>query len=128
MNQERSDIMQMFRQQQAMDFSQKSSFASSIPVAAAAGIQHRNPHLQGLFMPAQSTISGKQSGSAQLTIFYGGMVNVYDDISADKAQAIMLLASTLKPIQNNGSQPTTKSDLPIARKNSLQRFLEKRNH
>ncbi|KAI3516629.1 hypothetical protein L1887_15552 [Cichorium endivia] len=29
---------------------------------------------------------------AQLTIFYGGMVNVYDDISPEKAQAIMFLA------------------------------------
>ncbi len=30
-----------------------------------------------------ATIPGKQSG-AQLTIFYGGTVNVYDGISADK--------------------------------------------
>ncbi|XP_023738714.1 protein TIFY 6B isoform X2 [Lactuca sativa] len=37
---------------------------------------------------------------AQLTIFYGGMVNVYDDISPEKAQAIMFLAG-------NGASVTT---------------------
>ena len=35
------------------------------------------------YSPAPSIISGKQSG-LQLTIFYSGTMNVYDDIPADK--------------------------------------------
>ncbi|XP_061362650.1 protein TIFY 6B [Gastrolobium bilobum] len=44
----------------------------------------------------------KSSGiPSQLTIFYDGSVCVYDDISPEKAQAIMLLAGKLSaPIQN----------------------------
>lgn len=135
------------------------------PVAVMEGFEHRtfsDDNQDGCsgfvttFRSAAPTIPGKQS-SPQLTIFYGGTVNVYDDIPADKAKAIMLMASSGNYISfphNNvedgcGSQAGRKisgmnlseqsginssplsskvnKDIPIARKHSLQCFLEKRN-
>ncbi|XP_006657953.1 protein TIFY 10b-like [Oryza brachyantha] len=92
----------------------------------------------------------------QLTIFYGGKVLVFNDFPADKAKGLMQLASKGSPVAQNVTAPApttvtdnTKvhaplsslpaaqveaqkparanaSDLPIARKASLHRFLEKR--
>ncbi|PWA81272.1 ZIM-domain protein 5 [Artemisia annua] len=59
--------------------------------------------------------------SAQMTIFYGGQVIVVNDFPADKALEIMNMLS--------GTQTASSfvaSDLPMARKASLARFLEKR--
>ncbi|KAG6388955.1 hypothetical protein SASPL_150392 [Salvia splendens] len=75
-----------------------------------------------------------------MTIFYGGQVMVFNDFPADKAQEILALASKSSavvappPAAESASgvpafvaaQPSLDSDLPIARKNSLARFLEKR--
>ncbi|KAI3720149.1 hypothetical protein L6452_21060 [Arctium lappa] len=47
--------------------------------------------------------------SVQLTIFYGGMVNVYNDISPEKAQAIMLLAGNGGRVQAHMAMPRTPS-------------------
>ncbi|PWA54323.1 ZIM-domain protein 7 [Artemisia annua] len=48
---------------------------------------------------------------AQLTIFYGGMVNVYDDISPEKAQAIMFLAGN----GASSSTPRVQPQTPVPR-------------
>nr|ATA66294.1 TIFY10A [Salvia miltiorrhiza] len=89
--------------------------------------------------------------TAPLTIFYAGQVIVFNDFPADKAQEILALASKLSAAQTHpnaafapphavqspaesassvpnfvSAQPALDSDLPIARKNSLARFLEKR--
>ncbi|CAN1180315.1 Protein TIFY 6B [Linum perenne] len=52
--------------------------------------------------------SPKVSGSpAQLTIFYNGSVCVYDDISPEKAQAVMSMARSGSPSVHNKTAPAT---------------------
>lgn len=83
---------------------------------------------------------------AQLTIFYAGTINVYDHITMDKVQTILHFAResssptnseamkipkkdpTIAPSHPSGlpSFCRLQADFPIARKSSLQRFLEKR--
>ncbi|MFS8032946.1 putative transcription factor TIFY family [Helianthus anomalus] len=66
----------------------------------AVPVMMSNPFYRPVFSgaPVYSQLLNPWYGSkvasvpAQLTIFYDGMVNVYDDISPEKAQAIMRLA------------------------------------
>ncbi|KAA8534753.1 hypothetical protein F0562_029805 [Nyssa sinensis] len=109
---------------------------------------------------ADSCVKKSEPETAQMTIFYGGQVFVFNDLPADKGKEIMLLASKAgsrdsntftsnmvqKPIESTNfmqsviptfgnnliqecvqllPQPIV-TDLPIARKASLARFLEKR--
>ncbi|KAH9299636.1 hypothetical protein KI387_031318, partial [Taxus chinensis] len=51
----------------------------------------------------------EKPAGAQLTIFYAGSVNVYDDIPADKAQAIMFMAGNGNPSSGKIATPPPQS-------------------
>lgn len=75
-----------------------------------------------------------------MTIFYGGKVSVFDHISSDKARDVMVLArggnsasTSNSPCEAFGTREqillglqVNESDLPIARRASLYKFLAKR--
>ncbi|KAM0828808.1 hypothetical protein ACQ4PT_067294 [Festuca glaucescens] len=107
----------------------------------------------GAVQDAAAPDATREQEKQQLTIFYGGKVLVFNDFPADKAKGLMQLASKGNPVVQNVSAPATVTDstkvqavvpvlesslpaaqadapkpahMPIARKASLHRFLEKR--
>ncbi|RZC58041.1 hypothetical protein C5167_005346 [Papaver somniferum] len=62
--------------------------------------------------PDQRNMSRPAAAPAQLTIFYGGSVNVYDDVSPEKAQAIMFLAGNGDSTTPNVATPRAQSQPP----------------
>ncbi|KAF3685703.1 putative protein TIFY 3A-like [Capsicum annuum] len=89
-------------------------------------------------------VSQREKGeSEQLTIFYAGIVHVYDNIPAEKAESIINLArescsqlsgsTVAKEIKSTHKSQVPsvckfQADLPIARRKSLERFFEKRHN
>ncbi|CAN6285472.1 unnamed protein product [Urochloa humidicola] len=65
---------------------------------------------------------------APLTIFYGGKMVVFDDFPAEKAEEIMHLAGGSGNAAENALAQPNLTDMPIARKASLKRFLQKRKN
>lgn len=71
----------------------KQQFIGGVPVAAPRSLIPSSSFVVGTIEPWFSTRAS--NSAAQLTIFYGGSVNVFEDITPEKAQAIMLLAGNV---------------------------------
>ncbi|KQJ96454.1 protein TIFY 11e [Brachypodium distachyon] len=83
------------------------------PVATTAAL----PLMPG----ADVTERPAAAAHAQMTIFYGGRVLVLDEFPADRAEELLRVAAAAGAARGSGG-----ADLPMARKASLQRFMEKR--
>ncbi|KAI3949798.1 hypothetical protein MKW92_039988 [Papaver armeniacum] len=101
------------------------------------------PQRTGFGPTTTASAETKKPEAAQMTIFYGGKVLVFDDLPVEKAKEVMNFAKNFSPVVSNSvvdvlppprpvQQPQQQvqqrqlGDLPIARKASLHRFLEKR--
>ncbi|KAF7094743.1 hypothetical protein CFC21_097027 [Triticum aestivum] len=79
------------------------------------------PLMPGAEVPAlqDEHAVGPAPEHAQMTIFYGGQVLVLDEVPAERAAELLRVAAAAGTAPGDG-------DLPMARKASLQRFMEKR--
>lgn len=91
----------------------KQQLLGGIPVSAPHGILPSAGSFAGITEPWNNF---KTSGSpTQLTIFYAGTVNVYDDISPEKAQAIMFLAGNGASMASRMGQPRAQVQTPASK-------------
>ncbi|TVU09694.1 hypothetical protein EJB05_43185 [Eragrostis curvula] len=106
-----------------LSLEKKASTESPAPVAPTEQQNVENPREE----------AGEEA--QQLTIFYGGKVVVYDNFPATKVKDLLQMvngghgvdkASNKAAPQNLPAPSHNLPDMPIARRNSLHRFLEKR--
>eukprot|EP00250_Pteridium_aquilinum_P011862 c20354_g1_i3 orf=742-1887(+) len=79
---------------------------------------------------SESTFAANQENTPitrQLTIFYGGQAHVFEDVSSDKAEAIMTLAGSSGRSWSTVYSPGPKSSMPLsASEGSLSTFERER--
>ncbi|XP_007045244.2 PREDICTED: protein TIFY 6B [Theobroma cacao] len=93
--------------------SMKPQLLGGIPVTTPHSILPTLGSVVGSIEPWKSV---KASGSpAQLTIFYAGTVNVYEDITPEKAQAIMYLAQNGSSVASSVAHPKVQVQTPISK-------------
>ncbi|XWS34452.1 hypothetical protein CRYUN_Cryun21dG0039800 [Craigia yunnanensis] len=91
----------------------KPRLLGGIPVTTPHSILPTLGSVGGSIEPWKSV---RASGSpTQLTIFYAGTVNVYDDITPEKAQAIMFLAGNGSSMASNVVHPKVQGQTPISK-------------
>uniref|UniRef100_A0A0D3HD89 Protein TIFY n=1 Tax=Oryza barthii TaxID=65489 RepID=A0A0D3HD89_9ORYZ len=101
---------------------------------AVAEEEEEDARTMQLFPPRAAATDGvatPSAGTAPLTIFYDGRMVVVDDVPAEKAAELMRLAGSACSPPPPPPQPAHAAalpEMPIARKASLQRFLQKRKH
>jgi jasmonate ZIM domain-containing protein len=111
-----------------------SRFETNVKSAETARVSRPLPLMPGAEgdAPAPESREDAEAGTAptQLTIVYGGRVLVLDDVPADKAAGLLQAAAASAAAAAWGANktvgPIAAADLPVARKVSLQRFMENR--
>uniref|UniRef100_A0A0E0EXA4 Protein TIFY n=1 Tax=Oryza meridionalis TaxID=40149 RepID=A0A0E0EXA4_9ORYZ len=104
-----------------------------VTVLEAVAEEEEDARTMQLFPPraAAAGVATPSAGTAPLTIFYDGRMVVIDDVPAEKAAELMRLAGSACSPPPTPPQPAHAAalpEMPIARKASLQRFLQKRKH
>ncbi|KAK9275996.1 hypothetical protein L1049_005527 [Liquidambar formosana] len=99
--------------QNLADATVRQQLAGGTPVTGPQSILHSVGSIAGVAEPWNTS---KASGSpAQLTIFYAGSVNVYDDVTPEKAQAIMFLAGNGSLMASKAAHPRAQVQAPISK-------------
>ena len=96
------------------------------PPAAPVPVRRPLPLMPGADVGAPDPAAEAAPAPAQMTIVYGDQVLVLDGVPADRAAGLLRLATAAARGGPAPAPAPAPADLPVARKASLQRFMEKR--